>query len=47
VDLDVGDLCVADAALVVLDARVHLAVVLQHLGEGVEPERAVGALEPI
>ena len=44
-DLDLGDLGPADPALVVLDARVLLAVVLQHLGEGVELHCAVGALE--
>jgi hypothetical protein len=36
VDLDVGDLRVAQPALVVLDARVLLAVVLQHLGQAEE-----------
>ena len=43
-NLNVGDLGIADSTLVVLDARVHLPIVLQHLGQRVEPQRTVRAL---
>jgi len=44
VDLDIRDFGIADSALVILDPGVNLSIVLQHLGQGVEPERAVRAL---
>jgi hypothetical protein len=41
VDVDVGDLRAAESALVVFDAGVFLAVVLQHLGQAEELDAAI------
>jgi hypothetical protein len=41
VHVDVGDLCAAESALVVFDAGVFLAVVLQHLGQAEELDAAI------